>query len=178
MCTHIHMPYYISVYMYCMYVCISNVHTVCIYLYLCILLFDIYPSKLIDSLNFSVWQNNNSYNQSRLSAAESVNSTYSPIQQSKTDNANSAISLILILDIFFILNQLGYCILAFSRITITHCDSCGIKPSSINTIMFISDIIECLSHSLNFYFYVIFSRLVRQNFLEFVSDVRQLCTRG
>lgn len=100
------------------------------------------------------------------------------LQQAKNeknaDDANSVVSLVMILDVFFILNQIGYCFYAVSEVWKARCDECPFGMDLYITATFVSDFLECLSRSLHFYFYVRFSHLLRQEFLEVMSRVRKL----
>lgn len=97
-------------------------------------------------------------------------------KQTKVDDLNSVISLILVLDFFFFLNQLGYCFFAVAEVINTVCHECQLGDKLYKTATFQSDFVECLSRSLTFYFYVAFSQLLRQEFLTFVARIRnRLC---
>jgi hypothetical protein len=90
-------------------------------------------------------------------------------QEQKSDKTQSFISLVFILDTLFILNQLGYCMVG-SLVILKMIYGHDVASSDAhNTIDFISYTLECLSHSLNFYCYLKFSSLVRQEFLLFLS---------
>lgn len=95
------------------------------------------------------------------------------LQKAKVDDGHSVVSLVLVLDLFFILNQLGYCLFAASEVYKSICQECEDGIDLYRTAAFVSDFIECLSRSLNFYFYVKFSRLLRNEFLDVVSRIRQ-----
>lgn len=82
-------------------------------------------------------------------------------------------SLVLILDVFFILNQLGYCLVTVSNCVASICNQCQSGFDFQLTAMCISDLAECLSHSLQFYFYVRFSTVFREQFFGFVCRMRK-----
>src|SRR5437870_1437121 len=85
-------------------------------------------------------------------------------KEQKADKLNSFVSLVFILDTFFILNQLGYC-MAGAIMICTMIYGPDIPSSETQlTFNFLSIIIECLSHSLNFFCYIKFSSLMRQEF--------------
>lgn len=95
----------------------------------------------------------------------------------KADDINSVVSLVLVLDLFFILNQFGYMFYAVSEVIQAHCYGCKAELDLYNTAMFVSDCLECMSRSLHFYFYVKFSQLLRQEFLGVVGMVRKCFCR-
>lgn len=93
-------------------------------------------------------------------------------QNEKNDEATSVISLVLVLDSLFILNQFGYCLVAISNIIRTNCGECESGMQLGSAMFLVGDIFECLSHSLNFYFYLKFSTLLRQEFFAIVTLVK------
>lgn len=109
---------------------------------------------------------------------EFASSIYQTQMAKKSDDASSTISLVMILDVFFILNQIGYC---FCTVSDVWKQSCGECPFGIDlTLMaeFVSDFLECVSRSLHFYFYVRFSQSLRREFLDVARGVRaRLCKR-
>lgn len=90
----------------------------------------------------------------------------------KPDDSSSVVSLVLILDFFFILNQLGYCFYAASEVYKGVCNDCQESKELYVLATFVSDVLECMSRSLHFYFYLKFSHLLRGEFLAVVSRVK------
>lgn len=93
-------------------------------------------------------------------------------QKTKIDTTASVVSLVLILDLFFSLNQSGYCALVVAKLIRDSCNKCPLGVELYRTTIFVSDFVELLSRSVNFYFYVVFSTILRQEFLLFVSKIR------
>lgn len=94
----------------------------------------------------------------------------------KKEQAESAISLILFLDALFILNQLGYCIYTVATIFRSYNPESDIAHAWESGSDIASDMIECVSHSLNFYFYVKFSKMMKDEFKDFLSRAKKRLT--
>lgn len=96
------------------------------------------------------------------------------LAEEKDDRATAMVSLVLILDLMFILNQISYCVMAGCTINKTLKDSTEAEEIFF-TACFVNDTIECLSHSLNFYLYLKFSSLFRRKFFDFLYRLRNKC---
>lgn len=92
--------------------------------------------------------------------------------QQEKEKVTSAVSQVLILDAFFMLNQLGYCGTALFVIYREVCEDRRMGEELLQMSYFASDTIECVSHAFNFYFYVRFSKTLRTDFLAFVSRMK------
>lgn len=93
--------------------------------------------------------------------------------KNQADDGSSVISLVLVLDFFFILNQVGYNFFAVADVIDTMCEKCEAGEKLYYDATFQSDFVECLSRALHFYFYMAFSRLLRKEFLAFVGRTRK-----
>lgn len=102
-----------------------------------------------------------------LTPIEDQDQTTVPNPIANKEKIYDTVSLVVIMDIFFILNQLGYCQMAIASALK---DASFLTDTSVE--IFASDVVECMSHSLTFYFYVRFSNLMRREFMDFQKRCR------
>lgn len=93
------------------------------------------------------------------------------------DGGSSVVSLVLVLDCFFILNQLGYCVLAVTEVLKALNEHDEEVLELYVTAAMAGDVLECCARCLHFYFYLKFSSLMRQEFLDAVHKTRAWLTR-
>lgn len=93
-------------------------------------------------------------------------------KQEKMDKINATISLILILDAFFMINQLGYCLVTIINVSLANYGEEKYNFPFVMGSYFAADLAEISAHSFNFICYIQFSKLIRQEFLAFVARVK------
>lgn len=95
------------------------------------------------------------------------------LEREKREKMKSIMYLTLMLDAFFLVNQIGYCTLTVSKLYTRYCESCSQSLSAYKVAVWLSDFVECLSRSLNFYFYICFSSLIRNEFYAFLGAMKR-----